>query len=318
MMCILKKLKITMGVILMMSLLAGLFGCDRTSKEPLDTSDLGELPPAFIKETPETPGKLVGITYEYSAGSMVWGTEFNIDLTSDEILSCAYWDMGRNRSEMTTKENVPITNEQWEDIEKAVLDLWGVWEEIPEKVMNSKPDPDIQILDGGGYNRWWLTWETAEGTKKILYYYSNDRRITTLIDLLQNIADGGNRKITWYDPPVLTSATYINDKTKCSFQCTLWDGYDNGYRFIVRFDEGDQKVDIYDHTDDSIWEAAKPAFEWIDFDQYKDGSYSKPITLNVTYSDNSYKCIVPDKEAVNIIEPYLRKLTLKYLEEKQE
>ena len=302
----------------MMSLLTFLFGCAGKKPTPIDTTDLGEMPPAFVKEMPDVPGKLTGIKYEYSAGSMVYHSEFAIDLIEDEIVSCEYW--GRSNSDMVTKEHAPIKDTQWQDVEKAVMDLWGVWEEIPDKILNAEPDTDMDfyVLDGGGYNRWWLTWETDEGTKTIQYYYPSDRRITTLIDILQNIADGGNRKITWYEQPTLTAATYINDKTDCSFQCTWWDGENSGYRLIVRFNEGSEKVDIYDHADESIWEAARPAFEWLDPEQYPDGSYSDPVCLNLQYSDQSYKTIKLDKKTVNIIEPYLRKLTLKYLNDKQE
>ena len=311
------RLKTVFCGILVMLLAVSAFGCGKTA-EPLDTGSLPEMPPAFTGNESDIPGKLTGVRYEYSAGSMNYHSEFAIDLTRDEIKHCEYW--GTSSNDMVQKDNVPVTEEQWADVEKAVLGLMGVWREIPEEVLNQEPDPEyeIEVLDGGDYSRWYLTWETDEGTETLQYYDTSDRRILTLTDLLYNLADGKNRKITWYEPPELASATYINDNTNCSFQCTWWEGENSGYRFIVRFDEGGRKVDIYDHTDDRIWEAARPAFEWLDFDSFPDGSYSDPVVLNVTYTDQSYKTVDLDDETAAIIEPYLRELTLLYLDQKSD
>ena len=310
------KLIKLMEVVLMITLFSVLTGCGEDSAAQIDTSDLPEMPPAFIKEQPDLPGELVGVCYEYSAGSMNYHTEFAIDVTNEEMVHCEYW--GSSNSDMVQKDNVPITEDQWADVEKAVLDLWGVWEEIPDNVLNQKSDQEDEmfVLDGGDYNRWWLTWKTEEGLKKIQYYYPGDIRITTLSDILRNLADGKKRKITWYEAPVLSQATYINDKTDCSFQCTWWDGENSGYRLIVRFKDGAQEISIHEHVDDSIWETARPAFEWIDPDSFEDGSYSDPVVLNLKYSDQSYKSIKLDNKTVETIEPYLKILTLKYLEEK--
>ena len=296
-----------------MALVSSLFGCGKT--KPTDTSEPIEMPPAYVKEIPETPGKLVGIKREYSGGSMEWGTEFDIDINPNEIVSCAYWDHDSHKNEITRKEHVPITEEQWADIEKSVLDLWGEWEVIPESVLNSKPDPDIQILDGGDYERWWLSWETEEGTETYRYYSPGDRRILTVIELLREAAEPKGRKIEWYDPPGITGAYYSNDKSGFSFQCTPWDKKNNGYRLIVYFNgfAGDR---IDDHVADDVWEQALPAFAWLDVKKFEDGSHNDKISLSLYYSDGSQKSLKLDKKSADIIEPYLRQLSLKYLEKK--
>ena len=306
-----------LGVILIMSLLSSLFGCTAAKTPQYTTAE--DFPPAYEKPVPELPGKLVGVTHESSAGSMEFATEFAIDVTPTEILHCEYWDLDVKRDEIIRKGNLPISEAQWADVEKAVLDLWGVWEELPDETANKPEDPEIFVLDGGDYNRWWLTWETAEGTEKIRYYNPADRRILTLNALLEELAHPTGRKIEWYTLPELSGATYINDKTDMSFQCNWWnlpEGPEQGYRLIVRFEEGGEKVNIYDQADASIWEAAKPAFAWLNPDDFDYGSYKNPITLSLYYSDGTQDSLKLDTKTANAIEPYLRQLTLEYLGQK--
>lgn len=299
-------------VILIMTLISSIFGCG--NKANGGSPDTVELPPAFVPEIPEAPGELIGVTMEYSAGSMVWGTEFDIDLTESEMVSCAYWDHEGDMSQMTTKEHVPVTEEQWADVKKAVMDLWGSWEEIPENVLNKKPDPNIQVLDGGGYNRWWLTWKTEDGTQKIRYYYPSDRRAATLNDILMEIADPKGREIRWYDPPYLRGVYYYDEKTGFSFQCKPNDEDESDYRLIVYMNGigGEGRID--DNTGKEFWDKARPAFEWLDPSRYEDGSYNDRIALSLYYSDGTQKTIKPDKKSVDIIESYLKTLSQEYMD----
>lgn len=302
-----------MEVILIMTLTSSLFSCGNT--KPADTNGPAELPPAFEPVLPELPGKLVGITREYSAGSMEWGTEFDIDVNPGEIVSCAYWDSDHYGNEMIRKEHVPITEKQWNDLEKSVLDLWGQWEEIPESVLNQKPPQDMQILDGGDYERWWLTWETENGTEKIRYYTPSDRRILTVIDLLRETAEPKGREIQWHEPPYVNGAYYTNNKNEFSFQCSRWDKGENGYRLIVYFEGiGGDKVD--EHTGDEIWEKVWPAFAWLDVSKFEGGTYNDKIALSLYYSDGTQKTLKLDKKTADIIEPYLRKVAKDYKEGK--
>ena len=306
-----------LGVILIMSLLSSLFGC--TAKKTPQYTTAEDFPLAYEKPVPELPGKLVGVTHESSAGSMEFATEFAIDVAPEQILHCEYWDLNVKRDEMIRKDNVPITEQQWADVEKAVLDLWGSWEEIPEEILNQPDDTEYFVLDGGDYDRWWLSWETADGVQKVRYYAPADRRILTLDAVLEELAHPTGRKIEWVEPPVLSGATYINDTTDMSFQCNWWnlpEGPKEGYRLIVRFEEGGENISIYDQADASIWEAAKPAFAWLNPDDFEHGSYKDKIMLSLYYSDGTQKSLKLDKKTAEAIEPYLRQLTLEYLEQK--
>lgn len=306
-------MKIILEVILIMTLISSVFGCGNKTKQ--ENPDPKDLPPAFVPEVPEAPGELVGVTKEYSAGSMEWGTEFSIYINPEEIVSCAYWDHEGDMSEMTRKEHVPITEEQWADVKKAVMDLWGSWEVMPESVINQKPDPDIQALDGGGYDRWWLTWKTADGTEKIRYYNPSDRRVLTLDEVLRETADPKGRKIEWYDPPYAYGAYYRNEKSGFSFQCTHRNEGEKDYRLIVYFEGiGGESVDC--RADAAIWEKVWPAFAWLDPGEFEDESYNDEISLSLYYSDGSQETLKLDKSSADIIEPYLRSLAKEYAENK--
>ena len=142
----LNKIIRLVGVVLMITFISCLTGCGTDIHDPIDTSDLPEMPPAFTSEDPETPGKLVGVCYEYSAGSMNYHTEFAIDLNPEEVVHCEYW--GSSSTDMVRKDNVPVTEEQWADVEKAVTGLMGVWEEIPEIAEGSSEEGADPEEDG--------------------------------------------------------------------------------------------------------------------------------------------------------------------------
>ena len=307
------------GVIIMLSIFTTLFaGCTGEAKVTV--------PDPVVKEVPPAPGELVGVIHESSGGTMNWRSEFAIEVSPDEIVHCEYWPEPKEGepvdydASISTRDREAISGEQWADIKKAALDLWGVWEEVPEgtKSVDTSSFPDIEILDGGDYSRWYLIWKTEDGqTEKRQYYNNSDRRIRTLTDLLHELADPQGREIVWYEPPVLCGATYINSKTHCSFQCNWWGSTaDEGYRFITRFTEDGEEVDVYDQTDSAVWEKAFDAFCRIDPDKFEYGSYTDDISLSLYYSDYSQKSLKLNKQTAAWLEPMLREIALDYVHSK--
>lgn len=59
-------------------------------------------------------------------------------------------------------------------------------------------------MDGGDSTSLILTWSTEDGTRSIRYDPPNDRRIHTLIALLEELADPIGREIPRYAPPELS------------------------------------------------------------------------------------------------------------------
>lgn len=152
------------------------------------------------------PGTLTGVMYGYSGGMTV-RNDFFIWLSPDAIVETFYYPeeppKGVGWHDQFEKEDVPITAEQWADVEQVVLELYPL--------MKPKPEPRIDLWSSLG--RWLggvkdevssssitLIWDTEEGEQRIKYASPNDKRISTLVTLLKELADPIGREIPRYDP----------------------------------------------------------------------------------------------------------------------
>ena len=147
------------------------------------------------------PGTLTGVMYGCSGGMTV-RNDFFIWLSPDAIVETFYYPeeppKGVGWHDQFEKEDVPITAEQWADVEQVVLELYPL--------MKPKPEPRIDLWSSLG--RWLggvkdevssssitLIWDTEEGEQRIKYASPNDKRISTLVALLQELADPIGREI---------------------------------------------------------------------------------------------------------------------------
>ena len=152
------------------------------------------------------PGTLTGVMYGYSGGMTV-RNDFFIWLSPDAIVETFYYPeeppKGVGWHDQFEKEDVPITAEQWADVEQVVLELYPL--------RKPKPEPRIDLWSSLG--RWLggvkdevssssitLIWDTEEGEQRIKYASPNDKRISTLVALLKELADPIGREIPRYDP----------------------------------------------------------------------------------------------------------------------
>lgn len=164
----------------------------------------GNAPMQTESSTP--PGTLTGVMYSDSGGMTV-RDDFFIWLSPDAIVETFYYPeeppKGVGWHEQFEKENVPISAEQWADVEQVVLELYPL--------MKPKPEPRIDLWSSLG--RWLggvkdevssssitLIWDTEEGEQRIKYSSPNDKRISTLVALLKELADPIGREIPRYDP----------------------------------------------------------------------------------------------------------------------
>ena len=157
-------------------------------------------------ESSMPPGTLTGVMYS-DFGGMTVRNDFFIWLSPDAIVETFYYPeeppKGVGWHDRFEKENVPITAEQWTDVEQVVLELYPL--------MKPKPEPRIDLWSSLG--RWLggvkdevssssitLIWDTEEGEQRIKYSSPNDKRISTLVALLKELADPIGREIPRYDP----------------------------------------------------------------------------------------------------------------------
>lgn len=157
-------------------------------------------------ESSMPPGTLTGVMYS-DFGGMTVRNDFFIWLSPDAIVETFYYPeeppKGVGWHDRFEKENVPISAEQWTDVEQVVLELYPL--------MKPKPEPRIDLWSSLG--RWLggvkdevssssitLIWDTEEGEQRIKYSSPNDKRISTLVALLKELADPIGREIPRYDP----------------------------------------------------------------------------------------------------------------------
>ena len=152
----------------------------------------GNAPMQTESSTP--PGTLTGVMYSDSGGMTV-RDDFFIWLSPDAIVETFYYPeeppKGVGWHEQFEKENVPISAEQWADVEQVVLELYPL--------MKPKPEPRIDLWSSSSSSIT-LIWDTEEGEQRIKYSSPNDKRISTLVALLKELADPIGREIPRYDP----------------------------------------------------------------------------------------------------------------------
>ena len=229
------------------------------------------------------PGTLTGVTYSHTSG-MVARADFAITLSPEAILETSYYpalapDTAEDEDwyHPSTKENVPITAAQWSDVEQIILELYPLMEPIPENRREVKLPPGIEVMDGGDSTSLILTWSTEDGTRSIRYDPPNDRRIHTLIALLEELADPIGREIPRYATPEL-SGFYMGQSGALfskdySFQFdrgpSVVYGEDAPYILRARFTPSGRKQEIWSDwaVSDEEWDAFTAFAEEIRLEQ---------------------------------------------------
>ena len=278
------------------------------------------------------PGILSGVTYSHSSG-MIARADFSITLSPEAILETSYYpalDSDTAEDEdwyhPSTKENVPITAAQWSDVEAIILELYPLMEPIPENRREVKLPPGIEVMDGGDSTSLILTWSTENGTQHIRYYSPNDRRIQTLIALLEELADPIGREIPRYAPPEL-NGFYIGQSGTIfskaySFQFDQGPsavyGEDAPYILQAKFIPPGQKRESWRNwvVPDEDWDAFAAFLEEINLENQLDGRTEKP-TCTLYYSDGKQQGKKLDQETARQVRDYLTEMALRLLEEQQ-
>ena len=143
------------------------------------------------------PGTLTGVTYQNTSG-MAMRHHFFIRLSPEAVLHTSYW-LKPEEEEWTyiSKDDIPITAEQWSEVEELVLELYPSLE--PEKgfldlllqPLRKLLDRWFYLQDGGDIFTFSLTWSTEDGTREISYKQPNSSKYTELRSLLEELAYSG-------------------------------------------------------------------------------------------------------------------------------
>lgn len=270
-------------------------------------------------ESKAPPGELVGLTYNRTRGTVA-GEDFFIALSSEEVVSTVYWPSDYSAFE-NTKEHIPISREQWAEVEQVVLELYPLMNELSDS--DGDTDglwPEIEVLDGGDSDTLTLTWDTGSGTQTTEYSWPNDRRVLTLTALLEELAEPTGREIPRYDPPELCGIyighSYWRHSKDYSFNLNPDSKSDDpenpGYILYARFHitgEGDS-VSYTLTVPDEEWEAFKEFAQELELENCPDGKAEKPY-CTLYYSDGKQQRKELDANTEKQLRQYLTELAMR-------
>ena len=162
------KPRIGVLLILMSALILG--GCGRNAESA----------------APQPRGTLTAIEYSRRV-DMVWGENFSVRVAPEEIVFIDYF-VEEDR-DYRFESGIPLTENQWQALESAALELLpGLTEIKPKKEtlwkrLFKKEDPFL--LDGADSSTLSFDWQTEDGIVSVSYNWKHDdSKAQQLIDLL--------------------------------------------------------------------------------------------------------------------------------------
>ena len=136
--------------------------------------------------SPQPLGTLAAIEYGRRV-DMVWGENYSVRVSPGEIVFVEYFV--EEDSDYRFETGIPLKEDQWQQLETAVLELLpGLTEIKPQKEplwkrLFKKEEPFL--LDGADSSTLSFDWETENGIVTVSYSWKNDDpKAHHLIDLL--------------------------------------------------------------------------------------------------------------------------------------
>lgn len=288
--------------VLVMGILAG---AAAFLKGKFGKKEYGEISPseAVIPQGVEYPGKLVGVSYDFSGGSMEYFSDLQIDVMRGTIISSRAFS--ERRRDWVSRNGVEIKEKKWEELEKLILILYPHMTEFDPDSQISQEDEEIIELDGGSRNILILTWEKNGFESSVRYIQDSDRRFLTLSEFLRELADPAGRKVTWYKEPEICGI-YLNDDDRgLYFQLTPDGDPDGEYRFI----SGGTGADLDVKTDPQFFRPVAEYLEGKDLEGLESGwRFHDPVTLTVYIDDGTQNSYIPDGTMLIELTEMLKKM----------
>ena len=285
--------------------LTGLTGCKKQNPQP-------EAP-----ETPVLPGTLIGVAYATCSGMMAH-SEFMIRLNRQEIEYTEFWPEDEYVDDIRVREHVPVTEQQWADVESVILELYleGLLVSYEPSPAAGKESSDLFVLDGGGYTNLSLVWQTEDGTKEIDYCWPSDRRMITLMDLWRELADPQNREIVRYESPRMDEIYFtrdhsVNTKRDYSFQLhyASYDETDPHWELIYYLGKHGEEGNGYLRLTEADWEDFVVFVEELKLEYFPTETKSNDrFRCTLYYTDDKSKSISLNKETEELLKTYFMNL----------
>lgn len=208
---------------------------------------------------------LRGVEYGWSSGSMA-RAEFFVEVNESEIVKARYYpEVTENwADDISTKEHVSITEDDWKSICDAVELLYPVLEEYSPSATEGlfSAIAGEQVLDGGDTFDFALTWEIDGELVRKNYYSPDYERFRVLSTILTELVDPIGREIPTYTPPVI-NGVYVeigkkDGKDRYSFQCTQDKDAVGEYYFFCYYPENGKHTRYPESkVDEATWQVIR-------------------------------------------------------------
>ena len=265
--------------------------------------------------------KLKRIRYESSGGSMNYHSEFEIEADSKEIIRTAYWDryyFGEEEStvkemlyeidstyrtsgddEITVRKHIPLDRVLWIALTEEMEYLKEQLRPVKKSDSPILPDPDMIVLDGGDYQRLYLTWDIDGDEQTVQYYCPSGNRWYSVMAILHEMARPVGRDLYRIGETVMTG--FFLKAPKYSYQITPVKDSDD-YYFFVHGDESDKSRVTHEQ-----WLTVRDFLKGFDVSRFGSGKYEDKYHLRLNYNDGVNKNLEINKKLSEQIREHIRK-----------
>ena len=265
------------------------------------------------------------IRYEFSGGSMNYHSEFEIEADSEEIIRTAYWDgnyFGEEEStkketlaeidssfrtsspdEMTVREHIPMSSVLWNALTEETGYLKEQLRPVKKNDLPKLPDPDMFVLDGGDYQRLYLTWDIDGSEQTVQYYSPSGNRWYSVMAILHEMARPVGRDLCRIGETVITE--FFLKAPEYSYQITPVKDSDD-YYFFVYGDKSDK-----DRVTREQWLTVREFLNGLDVSDFGSGKYEDKYFLRLNYNDGINKNLEINKNLAEQIREYIQKSIIK-------
>ena len=273
---------------------------------------------------------LVGAEY-HTVNGMMYGADLHLTIRNDRIVYARYFDPAREeetsaeREDYKTKEDTAISREEWQTLQEAIEPLLPLLKEVvpkkPDGVLEKSKDY-IFATDGPNESGFYLTWQREDGTEeRTQYFIPNDRRFSTVLTIMEEIANPIGREIVYYDPPELNGiymknhGGFFSKKKHYSYQLTFDTALPdeepltqprwrlNAYYYQDGVEEGKHAL-----VTEQIWKPVQKICEDLELDQCPSAAWDDKVNVTLYYTDGKYQIVRPDKQTMEALRVYFDEL----------
>ena len=265
--------------------------------------------------------RLKRIRYESSGGSMCFHSEFEIEADAAEVIRTAYWSdvsysLSEDRAEpgvleaidstfrtsekdeMTVREHIPMNTALWDALCEELGYLWEQLRPVEKRSELTAPDPDMFVLDGGDYQRLYLTRERDGTEQTVQYYPPSGNRWYSVIEILREMVRPVGRDLCRIGETLITEL-YLK-APEYSYQITPA-GNSGGYYYFVHGDSSDRSSITREQ-----WLTVRDYLSGLDIPAAGSGSGGERYSLRLKYNDGISREVKIDKGLAEEIRGFLK------------